>query len=63
MGTFGGCFKSAGIQNSHIHRAQNLLDQGVGDGIKIDPSLVSPIYVTKGTVRPKSISVLVLIRL
>ena len=63
MGTFGGCFKSASIQTSHIHSAQNLLDQGVGDGIKIDPSLVSPIYVTKGTVRPKSISVLVLIRL
>ena len=63
MGTFRGCFKSASIQTSHIHSAQNLLDQGNGDGIKLDPSLVSPIYVTNGTIRPNSLSVLVLVRL
>ena len=63
MGTFSGCFTTANVSTSHIHSASNLTDQGMGDGIKLDPSLVSPIYVTNGTVRPNSLSVLVLLKL
>ena len=61
MGSAEGCFANANL-NNHRH-STDLKDEGLGDGIKLDLSMSSSIYTNNGTVRPKSISILALIRI
>ena len=61
MGSTNGCFANANLSN-HRHSA-DLKDEGMGDGINFDASRSSAVYTNNGTIRPQSISVLVLLRL
>lgn len=58
-----GCFDALNKQGNALKAANTSILTATGDGVLFDASLTSSIFVNGGSVRPKSLSVLALLKL
>lgn len=64
MGTAQGCFATRANQNNQCYGlSSGVTHIGSEDGISFDASRSSSIYISNATIRPKAISILVLLKL